>query len=440
MWRSFFIFVLLLWLHPVAAQETLQCEGLPEARLVNGEQGEVLPGAPNNLRVEPSTDSDILTEIPAEELFYVVDGPECSDEYIWWQVAYDDYIGWTVENVDEEEYAVEPVSTTTSEVTFGGVTFTLDSRVAESATGQLIPPSDPNNTSLPFWQQTPMFINFALDGVFDNPGTMGEIAVYPAQPLGDVQQSTAIEDLRRILDSRQPNPTPAALPIVNAERVFVSQKKYIDFEGGTGLRFVVYFSQSADPLTSGSLWYVYQGLTRQGEHYVQFYLPLVTTLFPATIDDDFDFNAFISDYDQYLKDAQQTVDEGSPDDFAPTLLTLDNMVASLKIDPVAVSATFAGDVSLTVSCQITAISDTRLRTEPSVDSPITDYLEAGTKVAANGQFKRRGEDFPWWRLASNKGVGSIPGVSSLPGPRWIRADFTLEEGNCAGLPMVDAPR
>lgn len=423
---------------PLTAQQPIVCDGLPAPQLINGEQGRVLPGTPNNLRVEPDTESDILGEIPAETLFLVVEGPECSDEFVWWQVAYDDLVGWTVENIDDETYVVEPVTPAITPISFGGVSFELDSRVAQTATGQLIPAYNPNNTNLPFWLQTPAFINFALDDSFENLGTMADIAVYPAQALGDVQQSTAIEDLQTLLDNEPFSPTPAALPIVNAEQVFVSQVEYIDFEGGYGVRFVAYYSQSADPLVSSSLWYVFQGLTEQGEHYVQFYLPIVTNLFPAT-DDEVDYEAFISDYEQYLDEAQTLIDEADADDFAPTLFTLDNMVASLEIDPNAVSATFSGDLSLTVNCQVTAIEDTRLRSAPDVDATVTDYLPADAIVAANGQFQRQGETFPWWRLAENDEILALPGISSLPGERWLRADFTFEDGNCAGLPVINTP-
>jgi hypothetical protein len=420
------------------AQVPVLCEGLPEPRLVKGEQGRVLPGTPNNLRAEASTEGDLLTEIPAEAVFLVMDGPECSDDYAWWQVAYGEFVGWTVENMDAEAYAVEPVTPTTTAVSFGGVSFELDSRIAESATGQLVPPP-PQAGDLPFWQQTPPFINFALNGVFDNPGTMAQIAVYPAQELEDIQQTTAIGDLQTLLEDRPVNPTPAALPIINAERVFVSQPAYLDFEGGSGVRFLVYFSQAADPLTSGSLWYVFQGLTTQGEHYVQVYLPIATRLFDAVVSEDFDYSAFISDYDGYLQNVRELVDEADSADFAPLLDTLDNLVESFEIDPVGVSATFAGDVSLTVRCEITAIADTRLRAQPDVNAPVTDYLPADIPVEVDGQFQRRGENFPWWRLASNDEVRPLPGISSLRGARWIRADFTYEDGNCAGLPMVSNP-
>jgi hypothetical protein len=412
------------------------CEGTPEARLIIGEQGRVLPGAPNNLRFEPSTESDIISEIPAEAAFYVMDGVTCGEGYTWWQVGYNEFVGWTVENMSDEEYAVEPLPVTTTPVTFGGMSFDLDSRVAATAMGQFFPSFNAGDTAMPFWLQTPAYINFALDGDFENQGTMAPFAVFPAKELGDVQQTPAFADLGTLLADTPADGIPVELPVANMERVFVARTRYLEFEGGSGVSFVAYYSVSGDPLTSGSLWYVFQGLTDQGEQYVQVFYPIATSLFPATIGDDFDYSAFLIDYEQYLADAQLLVDEADDNDFAPPLYVLDSTIETLSIDPVAVAATFAGDATLTVRCEITAFESTTLRTQPDVESAASDQLPRNLTVLADAQFQRRGEPFPWWRLATNEGLTPLPGITSLPGRRWIRADFVREDGNCAGLPVV----
>ncbi|HEX2620540.1 MAG TPA: hypothetical protein VHL11_10340, partial [Phototrophicaceae bacterium] len=357
----------------ISAQDNETCPGLPPSRLIIGDLGVVLPGAANNLRAEPDETSELLTTIASDYVFDVMDGPECTAEFAWWQVAYDGYVGWTVENV-KDEYAVEPVETTQTDVNFGGVAFNLDSRLFSTETGQVIPGSDPSVTDQPFWLQTPPFINFAPDGDFDNPGTQASIAVYPAKPLGDVQQTMELVNLQNLLENPPENFTPPMLPILGMERVLFSQVEPLDFKGGSGVRFVAYFSQSADPLTSGSLSYVFQGLTRQGELYVQVYLPLTTDLFPSILDADFDYDSFIADYDTYLSTSQKIVDKAVAEDFVPNLKVLDQLVMSLDVDPEGVAATLNGDNSLTARCEVTAIADTRLRTLPDVNSDLSDYL------------------------------------------------------------------
>lgn len=439
--RFFYALLLLLILTlnltlPAAAQTS--CPDLPDSRLVIGEAGQVLAGSPNNLRLEPSKDAEILTEIPADARFLVIDGPTCADEFAWWQVAYGEFAGWTVENVGDD-YAVEPVEATQNEVIFGGVTFNLDSRISPKVTGQVFPSSSQDNTSQPFWLQTPGFINFALSDNFENPGTRAAFAIYPATALGEVQQTTALLDLQTMLAERPIDVEPPMLPIVGAERVLVSQVEYLDFDGGSGVRFVAYFSQSVDPLTSGSIDYIFLGLTDQGEHYIQVYLPLVTTLFPPLLPPDFDYDAFITTYPQYLDATQQTLDAATSADFAPSLEVLDSVVASLVINAEGVGGTLNGDNSLTARCELAAIADTRLRMLPDVSSDISDYLPAGVPVLADAQFQRRGEQFPWWRLSNNREIRALPNIPSFPGSRWIRADFTTENGNCSDLPVIINP-
>lgn len=70
--------------------------------------GQVVPvGVSNRYRAEPSLEGDILGVIPEGDIFYVMDGPVCSDGFIWYRVNYAGRIGWTAEGT-AEEYWVEP--------------------------------------------------------------------------------------------------------------------------------------------------------------------------------------------------------------------------------------------------------------------------------------------------------------------------------------------
>ncbi len=93
-----------------AAQDTAQpdtCPGLLASRLVRGARGRVLPGIPNRLRPEPSTDAKILVEMSAGSTFTVLQGPHCAENIAWWQVRYGDIIGWTAEG-QGDTYWLEP--------------------------------------------------------------------------------------------------------------------------------------------------------------------------------------------------------------------------------------------------------------------------------------------------------------------------------------------
>jgi hypothetical protein len=91
-----------------------QSAGLPQGqtfaqtRLAPGIQAQVTPGLPNNLRTEPRPDAELITQVPAEVVFTVVQGPTCDNAgRLWWQIDFDGQIGWTVEWL-EGEYVMEP--------------------------------------------------------------------------------------------------------------------------------------------------------------------------------------------------------------------------------------------------------------------------------------------------------------------------------------------
>lgn len=81
----------------------------PETRLEIGGQARVTPGAPNRVRSAPSTSGELVGEIPPGSTFDVLDGPECADGFLWWNVDFEGLVGWTVEG-NADGYFVEPVS------------------------------------------------------------------------------------------------------------------------------------------------------------------------------------------------------------------------------------------------------------------------------------------------------------------------------------------
>lgn len=88
---------------------TATCPGAPREQLVLGERGRVLPDDPRpvNVRTEAGTDSRILTQMPINAIFTVLEGPLCKDNYSWYRVSYRESDGWIAEG-DLTSYYVEP--------------------------------------------------------------------------------------------------------------------------------------------------------------------------------------------------------------------------------------------------------------------------------------------------------------------------------------------
>ncbi len=64
------------------------CPGLLPSRLIVAERGRVSreDPAPVNVRAEPGTSGEQLGQIPSGAVFFVLEGPECTQRYTWYRV------------------------------------------------------------------------------------------------------------------------------------------------------------------------------------------------------------------------------------------------------------------------------------------------------------------------------------------------------------------
>ncbi|MBA3874041.1 MAG: SH3 domain-containing protein [Anaerolineae bacterium] len=94
------------------AAPTASCAGAPRERLIIGERGRVLPDDPRSVNVRrlPGTKNTLVTTIPINALFTVLDGPVCAEGFEWYKVHYREATGWLAEG-DLTSYYVEPYGT-----------------------------------------------------------------------------------------------------------------------------------------------------------------------------------------------------------------------------------------------------------------------------------------------------------------------------------------
>ncbi|MCC6896001.1 MAG: SH3 domain-containing protein [Anaerolineae bacterium] len=79
-----------------------RCGKLAPVGLVAGGRGRVIAGSvANRIRSSPDTEAGVIGQIPAGEVFALVDGQQgvCSGGIRWAQVSYDGVTGWTAEGV-----------------------------------------------------------------------------------------------------------------------------------------------------------------------------------------------------------------------------------------------------------------------------------------------------------------------------------------------------
>lgn len=100
---------------PLAAQTATPTPGCPDllpTRLILHERGRVSRSDPDpvNVRAEPGTSGGLIGQLPACIVFYVLEGPSCTQRYTWYRVKAvvegAELSGWIAEG-DASAYFIE---------------------------------------------------------------------------------------------------------------------------------------------------------------------------------------------------------------------------------------------------------------------------------------------------------------------------------------------
>jgi hypothetical protein len=158
--------------------------------------------------------------------------------------------------------------------------------------------------------------------------------VIPMAELGDTLETAEAQRLTNLLTNRPDlavEKTLPLLPFVNASQVLHARSSYLDFNGGSGIRYVTLYSQDVSPYLYNSAWYVFEGLTDDGAHYVSAIFPVLTDVFPQEAPEDLDYEAFVADFENYLVERIVELGNAPVDSFTPDLRLLDALVTSLTV-------------------------------------------------------------------------------------------------------------
>lgn len=237
------------------------------------------------------------------------------------------------------------------EVDHDGIRFAFDARLAE-AVGVLTFEATTGDVQIP----SPAFTEFRFDGYA--PGDhlrfapLPRVDVYAIADFDEYpyfveqhQKLTALlaerPDLSAyvVANPGRPDAEPLPfLPIFPAAQVFRAMPAYISTGSVEGIRYLTHYSQSADPIYEGQAIYTFQGITRDGVHYVSAVLPMATGVLPTDINvlpdgfPDFDdFEGFADAYQDYLDAVVMSVDGADSDGFYPSLRIMDQLAASIEV-------------------------------------------------------------------------------------------------------------
>jgi hypothetical protein len=97
---------------PLAGGQDIQapqtCGTAPEPRLTVGGMGRMTFTDGSLTRVRNAPNGDIITQVPEGTTFDVLAGPECSNDFFWWNIRLNNgTVGWSAEG-DSDGYYLEP--------------------------------------------------------------------------------------------------------------------------------------------------------------------------------------------------------------------------------------------------------------------------------------------------------------------------------------------
>ena len=225
------------------------------------------------------------------------------------------------------------------DVSANGISFFLPSNVAADSSGTVYK-ATPITADSPFWDKMPEHFYFLFKGYqHSNSMHLPRVYIWPIAEYIDENPGfePTVTLLKNLIAGKSTvDLTTAELPfppLFNAAKIVSWVPEFLEFQNGSGLRYLTFFSQAAMPITNQGLFYTYQGITTDDMYYITAILPVSQSELPA---DDSDFQideAFYNFYQSYLGQLQGQVTEAPAESFTPNLTSLDAMMRSLQVNP-----------------------------------------------------------------------------------------------------------
>lgn len=255
-----------------------------------------------------------------------------------------------------------PVVLTCPEIEYDQVHFTCHG-LATSVEAET-EPAALDGPDCSYAERHPAYAEFRLSGYPRQKETLHrpQVYVFPVAEYEamDACARQAIQALKTLLGERPSLPIGAPqpyeclgcgnlpfLPPPAAGQVFLAKVQYLDFENGSGVRFLTQLSQDYDLINNHKLFYTFQGLTSDRQYYVSVILPVAAPILPDNYPIDpleyvrwYKFSlkdypvgseAFVPKHMAYVKETTQQLDALDASSYTPDLDTLDAFIRSLRV-------------------------------------------------------------------------------------------------------------
>ncbi|HEY9088525.1 MAG TPA: hypothetical protein VIO36_10180 [Anaerolineaceae bacterium] len=220
---------------------------------------------------------------------------------------------------------------------FEGLSFVLDPINATGANAQVIP-ENPGTAEGPYWEAAPEYLSVELTGY--QPADMFHkpvITVYPVDDFSRLNPTAAetITNLKALLAEKPAAPSRIpTLPVWNAGQVFRSNVRYLDFQNGSGVRFLAIYAQYVAPVNNYDLFYTFQGFTADGRYVISVILPVNHPSLRGSPNDfsQAEMEQMINDAENYYSVMAADLESRPDNSFLPSLAALDTLVQSIQIN------------------------------------------------------------------------------------------------------------
>ncbi len=212
------------------------------------------------------------------------------------------------------------------EVSYRGFRLSIDESLATIVRGEAVDALTRASDRL----DTPEHVRFTFDdlvpsGDFDP--HQPQLLIFPARAYLNLSPSAALQigALQKMLSERS-TPQQGALPMLpfslNAEALH-AQPRFLEFQGGSGVRYIARYNKNTNVSGVEDLFYTFQGLSSDGEYYIAFFYPVSASDLSAIAGDNAGTVAMLNQL--------------AAADFGPNLSGLDELILSLTMPEVDAS-------------------------------------------------------------------------------------------------------
>lgn len=235
------------------------------------------------------------------------------------------------------EDAIQPLLTNTvsvdelPDITYSGVSFSFSDLVAKDAYYEVIPEFSGEDV----WFAEPEHLCFYFnDYAAQNSMHTASICIYEITEYIELSPDASVDiaTLKTLVAARTTDVESIPfLPYWNAAQIFHARMDYLDFQNGSGVRFLTQYGQAVSNINNNSLFYTYQGVTSDDRFYISAIFPVAQQNLPDGWVEPDDWDDFSNNFLPYLEERSQFLTDANNNTFTPPISELDALIQSLKV-------------------------------------------------------------------------------------------------------------